>query len=215
MPRLPVATPASLAKAGAQLAAADPALARVIRAAGPCGLHRSRRHDASHFASLTGSIVAQQVSGAAAATIHARVAALFPAGVPEAAGVAALDDDALRGAGLSRAKVAAIRDLAAHVTGGALPLDRLDGMPDEDVVRALVAVRGIGRWTAQMFLMFRLGRLDVWPTGDLGVQKGVQAIRGLRRRPDAAAVERHGARWRPFRSVAAWYCWRALEIREG
>lgn len=214
MPRIPVATPQALASAIATLGAADPGIARVIRASGPCGLHRHRRRDVSDFASLTGSIVAQQVSGAAAATIHGRFAALFPGGVPDAASVGGLSDVALRGAGLSRAKVAAIRDLAAHVVAGTLPLDRVRVLPDEEVIRALVDVRGIGRWTAQMFLMFRLGRLDVWPVADLGVQKGVQAIRRLRSRPDPVAVERHGERWRPFRSVAAWYCWRAVELAD-
>jgi DNA-3-methyladenine glycosylase II len=121
-------------------------------------------------------------------------------------------DPTLRGAGLSPAKVAAIRDLAAHVRADALPVDRVETMPDDEIIASLIQVRGIGRWTAQMFLMFRLGRLDVWPELDLGVQKGVQRVFGLRRLPTAKQMPRLGARLAPVRSVAAWYCWRALEL---
>lgn len=210
--RLELATPARLAAAAAALSTNDPAMARVIAAAGPCTLHKSRRRHASHFASLTSSIVSQQLSGTAAATIFARFVALFPDQQPDAHHVARLRDDTLRAAGLSGAKVAAIRDLAAHVRDDALPLDRIETLDDDAVIDALVAVRGIGRWTAQMFLMFRLGRLDVWPELDLGVQKGIQRIRRLRQLPTHKQMPKHGEPFAPYRSVAAWYCWRALEL---
>lgn len=211
-PRFPVATPARLRTAAAALANAEPRFAPVIAAAGPCRLHRGRHRHASHFTSLASAIVSQQVSGAAAATIFARFSALFPDGEPTAELLGRLRDAQLRGAGLSAAKVAAVRDLAAHVRAETLPLDRVQRMPDADISAALVQVRGIGPWTAQMFLMFRLGRLDVWPTLDLGVQKGVQRVLGLRQRPTPRALETLGLPWAPHRSVAAWYAWRALEL---
>jgi DNA-3-methyladenine glycosylase II len=187
-------------------------MARVIAAAGPCTLHSSRRQHTSHFDSLASSIIYQQLSGSAAATIYGRFAALFPDGQPIAERVPRLRDETLRAAGLSAAKVAAVRDLASHVRDNVLPLDRVDTLDDDEIIEALTQVRGIGPWTAQMFLMFRLGRLDVWPELDLGVQKGVQRILALRRLPKPKDMARHGAPWSPYRSVAAWYCWRALEL---
>src|SRR5690606_37356090 len=118
----------------------------------------------------------------------------------------------LRACGLSAAKTAALRDLAFHVTNKSLPVEHLDAMPDEDVIGSLVQVRGIGEWTAQMFLMFRLGRPDVLPVLDLGVRKGAQRIHRMRALPDATRLEKIARRWRPWRSVASWYCWRALEL---
>lgn len=211
MPPIPRATPRTLATAVDTLRAGDPALARVIDQVGPCTIHRSRRRG-THFEHLASAIVSQQLSGKAAATIYGRFEALFPDETPDATRLARLTDIRLRDVGLSRQKVAAIRDLAAHVRADALPLDRIESMLDDEVIAALTQVRGIGRWTAQMFLMFRLGRLDVWPELDLGVQKGAQRILGLRRHPDHRAMTRLGARWAPYRSVAAWYCWRALEL---
>jgi DNA-3-methyladenine glycosylase II len=211
MPRIPRATPKTLAIASAALRDGDPALGRVIERVGPCTMHRGRRRG-SHFEHLASAIVSQQLSGKAASTIYGRFAALFPDDTPDARRLMRLSDDRLREVGLSRQKVAAIRDLATHVRADALPLDRIETLPDDDVITALTQVRGIGRWTAQMFLMFRLGRLDVWPELDLGVQKGAQRILGLRRHPDHRATARLGVRWAPYRSVAAWYCWRALEL---
>lgn len=209
---IPVATPRRLAAATAALAVAEPCFAPVIAAAGPCRLTAGRRAHPTHFASLASSIVYQQLSGKAAATIYGRFAALFPDGIPSAERLPRLRDTALRHAGLSAAKAAAVRDLAAHVRAGALPLDRIETLDDQAVIDALVEVRGIGRWTAQMFLMFRIGRLDVWPELDLGVQKGIQRLYGLRRLPTAKEMSRHGERFAPHRSVAAWYCWRALDL---
>ncbi len=174
-------------------------------------MHRARRRG-SHFEHLASAIVSQQLSGKAAGTIYGRFEALFPDQTPDARRLTRITDLRLREVGLSRQKVAAIRDLASHVRAEALPLDRVDTMPDDEVIASLTQVRGIGRWTAQMFLMFRLGRLDVWPELDLGVQKGAQRILGLRRLPDYKATAALGARWAPYRSVAAWYCWRALEL---
>lgn len=195
----------------AALRAADPRLAAVIDRAGPCRLGPDR--EGTHLDAIVRSIVYQQLSGSAAATIHARFVAQCGGGVsPDAPTLLALPDSALRAAGLSAAKAAAIRDLARHVVEGALPIAALDAMPDAAVVDAMVRVRGIGPWTAQMFLMFRLGRPDVLPVLDLGVRKGVQRIYRMRALPDAARVERIARAWAPWRSVASWYCWRALEL---
>jgi DNA-3-methyladenine glycosylase II len=211
MPRPLVATPRRLAAATAALADAEPRFAPIIAAAGPCRLHAGRRRHPSHFASLASAIIYQQLSGQAAATIYGRFTALFPEGVPTPERVGRLRAERLRAAGLSGAKVAAVRDLAAHVRADALPLDRVEAMDDHAIIDALLAVRGIGRWTAQMFLMFRLGRLDVWPELDLGVQKGLQRLYGLRRLPTAREMPALGDPLAPQRSVAAWYCWRALD----
>jgi len=170
----------------------------------------SRRR--SHFESLARAIVYQQLAGKAAATIFGRVVALTPGPrFPNAEALLALDEGALRGAGLSANKLRALRDLAERVTDGRLPLSRLSRLGDEEIVAALTEVRGVGVWTAQMFLMFKLGRLDVMPAADLGVQDGVRLLYGLKERPKPAAVEEVGERWRPYRSVASWYCWRVVE----
>lgn len=157
------------------------------------------------------AIVYQQLSGSAAGTIHARLSARL-GGVPDAHAIARVDDEALRSVGLSAAKTRALRDLSERVLDGRLPLAGLDTLSDEAIIEALVQVRGIGPWTAQMFLMFRLGRPDVLPVLDLGVRKGAQVMHRLRALPDAARLERLARPWRPWRSVASWYCWRALEL---
>lgn len=206
------ATPRRLAAATAALVKAEPRFAPVVAAAGPCRLTAGRRAHPTHFVSLASSIIYQQLSGKAAATIYGRFAALFPDAMPTAERLPRLRDTTLRQAGLSAAKVAAVRDLAAHVRADVLPLDRIETLDDDAVIEALIQVRGIGRWTAQMFLMFRLGRLDVWPELDLGVQKGIQRVLALPRLPTARDMPVHGAPFAPHRSVAAWYCWRALEV---
>ena len=171
-----------------------------------------RQSGRSHYELLARSIVFQQLSGKAAGTIFARVCALgvarrFPP-PPELLG---LRDEALRGAGLSRQKIAALRDLATRVVDGRLRLTRVSRLGDEAVIDQLCQVRGIGRWTAQMFLMFRLGRLDVLPVDDLGVRKGLMLVDGGSELPSPKELERRGERWRPFRSVACWYLWRAVD----
>jgi DNA-3-methyladenine glycosylase II len=154
----------------------------------------------------------QQLAGAAASTIHGRlVDALGGLTTPEA--VLALPVDTMRAAGLSANKSASIRDLAAKVLDGEVELDRVAKLPDDEIVRELTLVRGIGRWTAEMFLMFQLGRLDVWPVGDLGVRKGYAVIHGFAEMPSARELEPLGEPLRPYRSLAAWYCWRAADTR--
>jgi DNA-3-methyladenine glycosylase II len=207
----PVLTARRLRTAAAALSAADPRLAAIIEQVGPCTLRPER--EGSHLDAIVRSIVYQQLSGAAAATIHARVLAQCGAGGRLTADrLATIDPAALRAAGLSTAKSAAVQDLARHVVDGRLPVEALDEMPDDEVIASLVQVRGIGPWTAQMFLMFRLGRPDVLPVLDLGVRKGAQRIHRLRTLPDADRLERLARPWQPWRSVASWYCWRALEL---
>jgi DNA-3-methyladenine glycosylase II len=202
-----------LPAAVAALAAADPKLARAIEAVGPCSL--IPRAEGSHFDHLTRNIVFQQLSGAAAATIHGRfVERCGNGGPPTPERLLAHDETTLRACGLSTAKVAAIRDLAQQVVDRRLPIDALNTMTDTEVIDALVQVRGIGVWTAQMFLMFRLGRPDVLPVLDLGVRKGAQRIYRMRNLPDAARLEKVAKAWKPWRSVASWYCWRVLDLED-
>ena len=195
-----------------QLVSLDPAFAPVVEWAGP---FRARKRNADGaFGALARSIVFQQLAGRAAAAIHGRFRALVDGDLtPEA--VLALPDDALRGAGLSGSKAASIRDLAAKVADGTVPVDRLQRLDDEEVVSRLVTVRGIGRWTAEMFLIFELGRLDVWPVDDLGVRNGFALVQDLVPAPTAKQLAPLGERYRPIRSVAAWYCWQAVHLARG
>ena len=194
------------------LAQADPALADVIARVGPPEMRFGR--GATVFESVLRSVVYQQLSGKAAGTIYGRVRALFQDETPTPAATLALDPDMLRGAGLSRAKTAAAFDLAQKTVDGDLPdAAALAQMDDAEVSRRLVAVRGVGPWTAQMVMLFDLGRPDVWPTGDLGVQRGVQRLEGLDALPTPAHMEARAEPWRPWRSVAAWYLWRLADER--
>jgi len=186
----------------------DPVLARVIADVGPCRF--AARSEGSHFDHILRAIVYQQLSGRAAATIHSRVVALFD-GKPSAAGLLTATDDQLRSAGLSRQKIGYVRDLAQRVHAGDLPVDRLHELADEDAIAALTRVKGIGRWTAHMFLMFRLGRPDVLPDLDLGIRKAIQLAYRLRRMPNSERVLAIGAQWAPHRTIASWYLWRSLE----
>jgi DNA-3-methyladenine glycosylase II len=162
--------------------------------------------------SLARAIVSQQLSGKAAATIWERVLALYPGKrFPRPAAILATPDAALRGAGLSGAKAAALKDLARHVVDKKLVPARLPAATDEEVAAMLLPVRGIGPWSVDMFLMFALARLDVLPVGDLGIRKGMQRHFGLRKLPEAARMMKLAAPWRPYRTVAAWYMWRLLE----
>jgi DNA-3-methyladenine glycosylase II len=162
--------------------------------------------------SLARAIVSQQLSGKAADTIWGRFVALYPGGrFPRPAAIVATPDAALRGAGLSGAKTAAIKDLARHVVERKLVPRRLPALTDEEVAALLLPVRGIGTWSVHMFLMFALARPDVLPVGDLGIRKGMQRHFGLRKLPDADRMTRLATPWRPYRSVAAWYMWRLLE----
>jgi DNA-3-methyladenine glycosylase II len=192
-----------------ELASADPVLGGLMKSVGPCGWKRLRER--APFNALARSIVYQQLSGKAAATIHGRLIALFPEGFsPEA--LLATSEAALRGAGLSRGKLAALRDLAAKSLDGTVPTAaKLARLGDAEVIERLTEVRGVGRWTVEMYLMFGLGRPDVLPVGDLGVRKGFKVAYRKRQLPSPERLAKHGETWRPWRTVASWYLWRAAE----
>lgn len=181
-------------------------MAKLIKRTEP---FRLSRPSIGHFAALAESILHQQLAGAAARAIHRRFVALFDGDLSPKA-VLALSPKRLRAAGLSGRKVTSIRDLAAKVLDGTVPLDRIGRLADEEVVTRLSSVRGIGRWTAEIFLMFQLRRLDVWPVGDYGVRQGYALAYGLRKLPTPRQLEAEGERFRPYRTAAAWYCWQAL-----
>jgi len=201
-----------LRAAAAALAACDPVLSRVIARVGPCRL--APKPD-EVFEALLQSIVYQQLNGKAAATIHARALAAL-SGSPTPQRLLDARESVLRGAGLSGNKLAALRDLAAKCLDGTVPPRRaLEALPDDEIVARLSAVRGVGEWTAQMFLMFRLGRPDVLPLGDLGVRKAFGLLyRKSGRLPPPSALEKHGRLWAPYRTVASWYLWRHLDSPE-
>lgn len=203
--------PHSHRKAVNHLKRVDPVMADVIARVGPCTL--VPRTEWTHFDALIRSIVYQQLSGKAAATIHWRVIELIGEGSEAPARIIGTSHESLRGAGLSTAKANYVRNLAEHVSDGSLPVDSLDDLDDDEVIAALTQVKGIGKWSAQMFLMFRLGRPDVLPEHDLGIQKGIQKAYRMRKPPTPAQVLRRGARWGPYRTVASWYMWRILEVR--
>jgi len=203
-------TPEGYAKARRILMRRDPVLGAAIKRIGPCLMADRQRKD--HLSALVGSIVSQQLSTKAAATIFGRFVALFPDNhVPGAAAIAALDDATLRGVGLSGQKVSYLRDLSARIIDGRLVLNELETLPDEQVIERLTAVKGFGRWTAEMFLMFRLHRPDVLPVDDLGIQNAIQRLYKLRKRPDAKRMMKLGEAWKPYRSVASWYLWQSLK----
>jgi DNA-3-methyladenine glycosylase II len=196
-----------------ELARRDPVLAALVERHRPMRLGPRTPVDA-RFEAIARSIVYQQLAGRAAAAIWGRTRALADQaeGRPlQPADVLALDDAALRGAGLSGAKVAALRDLAVKTGTGLVRLDRLGRMGDDEVVDELVQVRGVGPWTAHMFLLFHLRRLDVWPTGDLGVRAGYRIAWKLDEIPSPRQLAELGEPFRPYRSVVAWYCWRAVD----
>jgi len=202
-------TPIEYEKARRLLMRRDPVLGAAIKTIGRCGLADRQRKD--HLTALVGAIVGQQLSTKAAATIFGRFVALFPENaISNAAAIAVLDDAVLRGAGLSGQKVGYLRDLCARIGDGRLQLDELEELPDEKVIERLTRVKGFGRWTAEMFLMFRLHRPDVLPVGDLGIVNAVQRLYRLRKRPDPKRLVKMGEAWRPYRSVACWYLWQTL-----
>jgi len=208
----PTILPRTPRRAIAHLSDADATLAGVIRRVGAFRL--SPRSDGSHFDAVCRSIVYQQLSGKAAATIHGRVLGLYGGRAPLPHELASTPDDHLRGVGLSRQKLSYLKDLASRVAANELPIETLHELPDDAVIDALVRVKGVGRWTAQMFLMFRLGRPDVLPELDLGIQNAIQRAYRLRKRPLPARVIKIGAAWAPYRTVASWYLWRSLEPTE-
>lgn len=197
-------------KAHRQLSASDPRLKALIA--------KSRRYNIKPainlrpFDALAESIAYQQLSGKAAATIWGRVRALFPGKHLEPQAVVDMPNEKLRAAGLSRSKVAALKDLAAKTIDGTVPTGRVVmKMTDDEIIERLIAVRGIGRWTVEMLLLFDLGRPDVWPIHDYGVQKGFAKVFGKRKLPTPQQLLKLGEKWRPYRSAAAWYFWRALD----
>jgi DNA-3-methyladenine glycosylase II len=193
-----------------ELSRADRRLAKIIR---KVGSFPTKKQKPQHpYESLLQAIVYQQLAGKAAATIFGRVKALGTSGFPTPEEILLLDATKLRGAGLSRQKIAAVKDLAAKTLDGTVPpLAKLRRMKEEEIHERLVQVRGIGEWSVQMFLMFRLGRPDVLPIRDLGIQKGFQHVYGLADTPKPQAILEHGERWRPYRSIASWYLWRAVD----
>jgi DNA-3-methyladenine glycosylase II len=205
-------SPTALATAIAIVAERDPVLAGLVALAGPIK-HRPRNPD-GRFGALVRSIVFQQLAGAAARAIHQRVLATVDGGLtPEA--LAGIPDDALRAAGLSQNKLASLRDLSTKVLDGTVDLTRSSRISDEDIIAGLVTVRGVGRWTAEMYLMFELRRLDVWPVGDLGVRQGYGLAWRLHEAPRAKELVPLGERFRPYRSVVARYCWEAVHLARG
>ncbi len=202
----------SLATAIDEVASRDPKMAILIERAGPIRLRATRGVDV--FTALATSILYQQLAGKAAAAIHGRFLALFD-GAPTPEAVLAGPVERLRGAGLSGNKAASIRDLAAKVLDGTVPSDGWRRLSDDEIVERLTEVRGIGRWTVEMFLIFDLRRLDVWPVDDYGVRNGWKMIHDLPELPKPKALEAEGDRFRPFRTVAALYCWQAVHIARG
>jgi DNA-3-methyladenine glycosylase II len=202
-------SPEEYSRARRVLMRRDPVLATIIKQIGPCNMAARQRDD--HLTTLVAAIVGQQLSTKAAATILGRFLALFPGQIiPGAAAIASIDDVTLRGVGLSGQKVSYVRDLCARIGDGRLKLEELDSLRDEEVIERLTAVRGFGRWTAEMFLMFRLNRPDVLPVGDLGIVNAVQRLYRMRQKPKPARLLKLGEAWRPYRSVACWYLWQSL-----
>ena len=182
-------------------------MGRLIKRAGGIEL-RDPMEDS--FAALVRSVMYQQLAGAAAAAIHGRFLKLFTGALSPAA-VLALPEGAMRSAGVSGPKAAAILDLAKKIDDGTVPVADLEGLTDDELVARLVQVRGIGRWTAEMFLIFQLRRLDVWPVDDYGVRKGWALAHRQKEPPKPKALQEEGEKFRPYRTVAAWYCWRAVD----
>jgi DNA-3-methyladenine glycosylase II len=212
--KLAVLTPRALRQAEAHLAAADPVMAQLIKRVGRCGLHRSRREDP--FTALVEAIVWQQLSTKAASTIYKRLLALFPNGAyPTPPAILACSSESMRAAGLSRAKAIYLRDLATKVADGTVVLESIHTLTDDEVVEVMTQVKGIGRWSAEMFLMFRLLRPDVMPVDDLGIVRAIQRQYRLRKVPTAQRMFRIAAPWRPYRSVACWYLWASLDVTPG
>lgn len=203
---------AALRAAEAHLARRDPVLRRIIRRHGACRI-RPRPHT-RHFETLVGSIISQQLSTKVADVIRARFCALYaPARFPTPAQILATPNEQLRTIGLSRAKAAYVKDIAAKTADGTLRFARVARMSDEEVTEMLVQVKGVGVWTAHMFLIFSLGRLDVLPVGDLGIRRAIERAYGFQSLPTAAEIEQIADErgWRPYCSVSAWYLWRSLE----
>ena len=199
---------ASYETAIAHLHAADPVLGDLMTRCGPCTLEPG---DTDPFVTLCRAIISQQLSGRAASTITERLETLFDSGVLTPEGILATPDETLRSLGLSRQKQAALKDSANKTRDGSLQLATLPTLSDEDVMRRLTQVRGIGVWTAEMFLIFSLGRLDVFPVGDLGIRKAIQRVYGYKKMPAVTTMHRHARKWVPYRTIATWYLWESYD----
>lgn len=191
------------------LAKSDKKLEPIIKSSGPCRLKPHK----DHYGELVGSIVGQQLSSVAAGAIWRRVLGLFDGNMPTPEQLIKIDDQKLRDAGLSWAKVRYVKDLAQHILDGRLDLGHVSAMPNEQLIEQLTAVKGIGEWSAHMFMMFGLGRLDILPVGDLGVRKAVMNLYGLKELPDPARMITIANKnnWHPYESVASWYLWQSLD----
>ena len=202
-----------LDQATAHISKNDKKLAEVIKVSGPC---RIVPHT-DHYGELVSSIVGQQLSTKAAYSIWQRVLALFSGKMPTPEQLLEIDDQKLRDVGLSWAKVRYVKDLATHIIDGRLDLEHAATMPNEQLIEQLIAVKGIGEWSAHMFMMFGLGRLDILPVGDLGIKKAAQKLYALKEMPDAAQIiniaNKNG--WHPYESVASWYLWQSLDNNPG
>ena len=194
-----------------QLRDADPVLGALIDALGPIDLNDRAGRPDDHYGALVRAIVGQQLSTKAARTIYGRLTDRFGGHTPTPAEILADDPEQLRSVGLSRAKASYLRSLAEHIVTGELELERFDAMPDAEVEAELVAVKGLGQWTAHMYLMFHLGRPDVLPVGDLGIRRAVERAYGLPGLPDPAQLTEIADPWRPHRTLACRYLWRSLD----
>ena len=203
-----------MARARRVLMRRDPMLAPIIKKYGACGIRTGRETDI--FCGLVEAIVSQQLSTRDAATIYGRLRALLPnGGTPTPEALMPLTDEVLRGAGLSRQKLGYMRDLSRKMLDGSINTAALNDMSDDEIVAELTKIKGIGRWTVEMLLIFRLTRPDVFPAGDLGIVKAVQKAYNLRKTPDVKRLHAIADRWRPYRSVASWYLWASLENKGG
>jgi DNA-3-methyladenine glycosylase II len=202
-------SPFDYERARRHLMRADPVMAAVVKAHGACGL--SRRSSELLLRSLTRALVAQQLSVKAADTIFKRFLALFPQDCPPPEAILDVPAARLREIGMSWRKAEYLHDLCRRTLEGSLPLERLDAMSDDEVMKTLTAVKGIGRWTAEMILIFQLGRPDILPVDDVGLLRAAKQVYGLKRPPTAKQFTRMGEKWRPYRSVACWYLWAALD----
>jgi DNA-3-methyladenine glycosylase II len=202
-------TPADYARARRVLLRGDAVLAALVKRHGACGLAAAQRTD--HLSALVRAITNQQLSTKAAATIYGRLAGLMPDHTPTAEAFAHVTDQQLREVGYSRQKIGYLRSLCAHVLDGTLDLATIQDLSDDDVIVALTQVKGIGRWSAEMFLMFRLHRPDVLPVGDLGIVTAIRTQYRLRKTPTPDRIRRIGEAWKPYRSVACWYLWKSLD----
>jgi DNA-3-methyladenine glycosylase II len=202
-------TPVDYSRASRLLVRRDPILATLIRQHGPCRIAEALRVD--HFSALVRAIIFQQLSTKAASTIHGRLVAMLPDARVTPDAVAAISEERFRSVGVSRQKAMYLRDLCEKLACGDVQLEDVERLDDETVIAALTRVKGIGRWTAEMFLMFRLHRPDVLPVGDLGIQTAVQKAYGLRKRPTPDRLRQLAEPWKPYRSIACWYLWRSLD----